>query len=508
MGSRPGIEREAGSVPSASPRAIREDTRDRDTVTLGVIVGNRGFFPHHLCESGRRTILDVLEREGIRAVITPEQVTNNGAIESLQEARLCADLFRSHRDEIDGILVTLPNFGDERAIANTIRWADLNVPVLVHAFQDAADQMTIVSRRDSFCGKMSACNNLRQYGIKFSLTSRHTMDPESAEFAEDLRRFAATCRVVRSLRNLRLGQIGARPAAFNTVRYSDMLLVRSGISVVSLELSDLLGWIRRMGDDEAPVQTKLEEMRAYTRVDGIPQERLLKMAKLGVALDRFMETRGLAATAIQCWTAIEEFYGVVPCTAMSMMSNNLMASACESDIAGALSMYVLQQAANAPAALLDWNNNYGEDPNKGVVFHCSNLPKAFFESQGEDAHRMDYQEIIAGTVGKENTFGTIVGRIAPGPFTFARVSTDDLEGTIRAYVGEGSFTSDEMKTFGGYGVFHVPRLQRLLAYICRNGFEHHVAATRARTSAAVKEALGFYMGWEVYRHDDDEGSDL
>ena len=464
-------------------------------ITLAVIVGNRGFFPDHLCSSGRKTVLSVLEKLGIRAIITPEDATNNGAIESLEEARLCADFFRRHRDEIDGVLVTLPNFGDERAIANTIRWADLDVPVLIHAFPDDAGKMTIQFRRDSFCGKMSVCNNLYQYGIKYSLTRLHTVDPESPEFAADLERFVSICRVVRSVRRARLGQIGARPAAFNTVRYSEKLFERTGITVETLDLSELLGWIGRMGDDDALVKAKLDEVAAYTNVAGIPRESLVKIAKLGVAIDRFVEERDLDATAIQCWTALQEFYGVVPCTAMSMMSNELLASACEADIAGVVSMYVLQQAAAAPAALLDWNNNYGDSLDKGVVFHCSNLPKAFFGEQ-----RMDYQEIIAGTVGKENTYGTIVGRIAPGPFTFARVSTDDVRGEIKAYVGEGRFTEDTLRTFGGYGVFEVPRLQELLAYICENGFEHHVAATRATVASAVHEALGKYLGWNVYLH--------
>lgn len=469
-------------------------------VTLGVIVGNRSFFPDHLCAAGRRQVVALLEKEGIHVVITPEEATNNGAVETLAEARLCADLFRARRDDIDGVLVTLPNFGDERAVANVLRWADLGVPVLVHAFADSPSDMSLANRRDSFCGKISVCNNLRQYGIPFSLTSRHTMDPGSEAFAEDLRRFAAACRVVRSLRNLRLGQIGARPAAFNTVRYSEKLLERSGISVETLDLSELLGWIRRMGDDDAAVTDKIEAMRAYTRIDGIPRESLLKMAKLGVCIDRFMEEQGLAATAIQCWTSLEEFYGVVPCTAMSMMSDRLMASACEADIVGALSMYVLQEAARVPAALLDWNNDYGDDPNKGVVFHCSNLPKSFFVDEGADAHRMDFQEIIAASVGKENTYGTIVGRVAPGPFTFARITTDDLEGRMRAYVGEGVFTPDELRTFGGYGVFEVTNMQALLRYMCEAGFEHHVAATRARVAGAVREALGKYMNWEVYHH--------
>lgn len=498
MGSRPSAEREAPNTPFGEGGVTAPLKRPSEPrpVTLGVIVGNRGFFPDHLCSTGRSTILSVLERAGIRAIITNAEETNNGAIESLEEARRCADLFRAHRGEIDGVLVTLPNFGDERAIANTLRWSGLDVPVLIHAFPDKVSALGIQHRRDSFCGKMSACNNLRQYGIRYTLTSQHTMDPEGDVFTADLRQFEGVCRVVRSMKNLRLGQIGARPAAFNTVRYSEKLLERAGISVETLDLTEVLGWIKRMEDADPRVSDKLESIAAYTDVSGIPRESLLKMAKLGVAVESFMTERDLSATAIQCWTALEEFYGVVPCTAMSMMSNNLMASACEADIAGTVSMYALQQAAQAPAALLDWNNNFGEDPDKGVVFHCSNLPKEFFSEQ-----RMDFQEIIAGTVGRENTYGTIVGRIAPGPFTYCRVTTDDLEGRIRAYVGEGTFTDDKMLTFGGYGVFKVPRLQKLLAYICENGFEHHVAATRDTVAPAVAEAFGKYLDWDVYRHE-------
>src|SRR5881392_2007156 len=185
--------------------------------TLGIVIGNRGFFPAHLCESGRRDILRVLEQEGIKAVALAPDATKFGAVESLADAQKCADLFKAHREELDGILVTLPNFGDERAVANTLRWAWLNVPVLIHAFSDEGGKMTIKDRRDSFCGKMSVCNNLRQYGIKYSLTRWHTMEPASPEFRADLRQFAGTCNVVRKLKNARIGALGARPAAFNTV---------------------------------------------------------------------------------------------------------------------------------------------------------------------------------------------------------------------------------------------------------------------------------------------------
>ena len=464
--------------------------------TLGIIIGNRGFFPAHLCESGRRDILRVLEEEGIKAVTLPVEASRFGAVESLADAQKCADLFKAHRDDIKGILVTLPNFGDERAVANALRWAGLNVPVLIHAFADEAPKMTIRDRRDSFCGKMSVCNNLRQYGIRYSLTRFHTMNPDSKDFRADLRRFVATCNVVGKLKNARIGAIGARPAAFNTVRYSEKLLESSGISVETLDLSEALGWARRMKDDDRELQDKLGAIQGYTNVSGIPKESLMKMAKLGVAIDRWVKDKQLSATAIQCWTALEEFYGVVPCTLMSMMSNNLLPSACETDIAGLLGMYVLQAASGSPAALLDWNNNFNGEANKGVVFHCSNLPKAFFSEQ-----KMDYQEIIAGTVGKENTYGTIVGRISPGPFTYCRVSTDDLTGRMASYLGEGRFTEDKLDTFGGYGVIEVPNFQKLLHFICQNGYEHHVAATKAPVAEAIADALTTYLGWQVYHHE-------
>jgi len=465
-----------------------------NTSTLGVIVSNRGFFPDHLCKTGRETVLKVLEQEGIETIaLTPEDTTF-GSIESLSDAEKCAALFKEHRDEIDGVLVTLPNFGDERAVANALRWANLNVPVLIHAFPDDATRMTVTDRRDSFCGKMSACNNLRQYGIEYSLTTLHTVDPESESFRADLRRFVSTCRVVRGLRNVRVGALGARPAAFNTVRYSEKLLERTGISVETLDLSEVFGRVERLDDRAEAVRAKRQAIEAYARTQGIPGAALNKMARFGVVVDQWMEENQLQAIAVQCWTSMQEFFGIVPCAVMSMLSNNLLPSACETDVTGVVGMLALQLASSTPSAIVDWNNNYGDDPDKGVIFHCSNLPRHFFA----DTPKMDYQAIIAGTVGKENTYGNLVGRLKASPFTYCRVSTDDAQGIISAYVGEGELTDDPLETFGGYGVVHIPNLQGLLHYICENGFEHHVAVNLSQTASALNEALSKYLGWDVY----------
>ena len=464
-------------------------------MTMGVIVGNRGFFPDHLAKSGREEILAVLAKYGINAIALGIADSKYGAVETHEEAKRCAELFRKHEKEIDGVIVTLPNFGDERAIADTLRLARLGVPVLVQATPDAPSKMTISHRRDSFCGKMSACNNLKQYGIPYSLTKLHTVALDSPEFAKDLENFAQVCRVVRGLKNLRIGAIGARPAAFNTVRYSEKLMEASGISIETLDLSEVLGRIGRLKDTDDAVAAKLAAIKKYMPTGGVPDLALIKMAKLGVVTEQWMKQADVAVSAVQCWTSLEENLGIVPCTIMSMMSDNLLSSACEVDVCGVLSMHMLALASGTPSALLDWNNNYGADPNKAVCFHCSNLPKHFFREV-----RMDFQEIIAGTVGKENTFGTAVGKVKSGGMSFSRFSTIDREGVIRGYVGEGKFTDDSLETFGGAGVVEIPEMQKLLRYICENGYEHHVAANFSSVAGALHEAANNYLGWKTYLH--------
>src|SRR6201997_5136968 len=234
-------------------------------MTMGVIVGNRGFFPDHLAKTGREEMLRALNAAGMDVVAPTPEESKYGAVETREESRRCADLFKKNRDRIDGIIVTLPNFGEERAIADTLRLADLRVPVLIQATPDDRTKMTIAFRRDSFCGKMSACNNLRQYGIPYSITTLHTEAPDSPEFTSDLQWFAAVCRVVNGFRNLRVGAIGARPAAFNTVRYSEKILESQGISIETLDLSEVLGRIERMPDSDDTAQKKLASIQQYVQ---------------------------------------------------------------------------------------------------------------------------------------------------------------------------------------------------------------------------------------------------
>ena len=463
--------------------------------TLGVILGNRDFFPDVLIQEARRDLEKLFSELSITPVwLTPEE-TRFGSVETWADAARCGELFARHRSSIDGILVSLPNFGDEKGVADSIRLSELQVPILVQACPDDLDQFGLERRRDAFCGKISVCNNLRQYGFRYSLTRDHTAAISDPRFRDDLVQFMSVCRVARGLRRVRVGAIGARPNAFNTTRFSEKLFEASGISVNTMDLSEVFGAAAKIADSDLRVKERVDQIRSYADASAAPAESMVRIAKLALVIDDWMRSLGITATAIQCWSSLQKNYGVNVCTVMSMMSEQMLPSACEVDIAGVISMYALQLASSRPSALVDWNNNYGKDPDKCVFFHCGNWARDFIPDI-----RIGTAPILGTVLGEENTVGALSGRTPAGPVTFGRISTDDLTGRIRAYVGEGMFTDDPLDTFGTKAVVHIERLQRLMRYICANGFEHHAAMNGSHCAAAVTEALGNYLGWDIYHH--------
>jgi len=463
--------------------------------SLGVIIGNRDFFPDQLVAEAREDILKTFAQSGIRAVMVDPGQTKCGGVETHAEARQCAELFRKHGDELDGVLVVLPNFGDEKGVADALKLSKLNVPVLLQGYPDDLRQLSPARRRDAYCGKISVANNLVQAGIKFSLTTKHVCHPNSESFARDLQHFLGVCRVVNGLRGVRIGAVGARPGAFNTVRYSEKILERHGISVTTVDLSEIIGKATKMDPNAAAVKARLAQINDYAPAPGVPADKLVQMAKMGVVLTDWMNANALDATAIQCWTSVQENYGCNVCTLMSMMSEKFMPSACEVDVTGALTMYAMQLAGNSPAALVDWNNNYADDDDKCVLFHCGNWAKSFLPDI-----KISNAPILGSITGLENTYGALEGRTPAGPLTFGRITTADPEGSIRAYVGEGELTNDPLDTFGNRAVARVPKLQSLMQQVCRRGFEHHVVMTCSQSASILTEALENYFGWDVYRH--------
>lgn len=464
--------------------------------TFGVLISNRSFFPDHLVLTAREKLLACLEKWGHEVITLSPEETNMGETMTYEEAMKCAELFRRNADRIDGVIICLPNFGEEAGIADAIRMSRLDCPILIQACDDDFDKLQLENRRDAFCGKLSLCNNLYQYGIKYTLTSRHTCAIESEEFAADVDRFAHICAVVKKLKSARIAQLGARVMPFRTVRYSEKLLQASGITVETEDMSEIFADIEEL-KDEAAIEAKMAEIRAYGNiVPGIADEKVRRQAKLILAIDQWMENHHCDASAIQCWDSVEANYGCAACLAMSMMSQRGLPAACETDVMGAVSMLALLNAGDVPPVYQDWNNNYKNEPDKCINVHCSNYPACAFEAKPEIGNL----DILATTLGTDVSFGALKGRVRPSGMTYLKVSTDDRRGVIKCYLGEGKFTDDELPTFGGVAVCEVPDLNGLMRHLTRNGYEHHVAIAQTLCADVLEEALGNYMGWEVYRH--------
>ncbi len=473
--------------------------KNKERMCFGIIIGTRAYFNSELAKDVRKQLLRTLADEGYDYVILPEDATPTGSssIETREDGLKCAELFRQNRDRIDGIIVSLPNFGFEIGIINAISVADLNVPILVQACDDENDKVDLDSRRDAFCGKISVCNNLYQYGIPFTDTTLHTYSIYSELLAKDINKFAGICRVVNGLRHARVGAIGARPAGFQTVRASEKLLQKSGITVVPVDLSEILGAARKIEDTDVELLKKLEEIKCYAVVPKEYSDKLVLQAKFGVAVERWIEANQIDAVAVQCWDSLEQNYGCAACVTMSMLGEKLLPAACEVDIAGAVSMYALTLAGQGQSALLDWNNNFAEDRNKCVCTHCGNFPKSFVRND----LKLGTLGVLGRTLGKVNTFGAVYGKVTKGDFTFFRISTDDTKGVIKAYLGTGEITDDPYGMDGCIAVTKVDNLQILMKHICKNGFEHHVAMVRNDVKDILNEAIEGYLGWNLYVHE-------
>ena len=178
------------------------------------------------------------------------------------------------------------------------------------------------------------------------------------------------------------------------------------------------------------------------------------------------------------------------------MGEELMPSACEVDVMGAISMYALALASGAPPAILDWNNNYAYEKDLCVCTHCGNYPKSFIG----DTPEISELDVLGETIGREKCFGAVKGKVKAGPMTYFRLSTDDRAGTVKCYLGQGDFTDDPFGMDGGIAVARVAELRKLMRFVTQNGFEHHVAMVRGHHADVVSEAVTRYLGWPMYHH--------
>jgi L-fucose isomerase-like protein len=459
--------------------------------TFALFLGNRGFFPGSLMASARNEIAGVLERLGHKVISLDPQATRHGGVETAAEGETYARFLKAHDGQYDGVILCLPNFGDENGAVAALGRA--GAPILVQAYPDDLDKMAPQFRRDAFCGKISVMDVFNQNGILFTALKPHTVAPTSQAFAENVDYFDRVCRVVKGLKSMVVGAIGARTSAFKTVRIDEVALQRHGITVETFDLSDIFARMRSVDENGRKYQDKAEILNGYANFSSVPQEAFDNIARLAVALDDLIEECRLDAVALRCWIEMQQQLGVSPCVVLGELNDRLIPAACEVDVGSAVAMYSLSRASGGPAACLDWNNNYGDDENKCIVFHCGPVPNSMMARPGQVIDHL----ILANALGPGCGFGCDVGRIKPQPITFSDMTTD--YGRLKSYVGEGRITEDPIPDdfFGCSGVAEIPKLQDVLLHIGKQGHRHHVSATEGHVAAPLIEALGYYLGFDV-----------
>ncbi len=463
------------------------------SVKIGFIPTNRGFFDAKLASQMRREVIEAIKPMGIELVVPNEEQTKMGCVETIQDAEVCADLFR--REDVDGILIAAVNFGSEQGVAWTIKKAQLDVPIMIFACQEEEALTMKTKRRDAFCGLLSIGDVLRQIGAKYSVAPKAIGYPREGSFRDSMEWFVGVCRVVGKIKLARYGQIGARPDAFWTCRFDERKLQRLGPTTVTLDLSEMIAGIDKFSDGDAEVKAALDSIEGYADTSGVGKNALLKFAKLEIFLKKWGEENAIDAFAIQCWTSIEQNLGICPCTTMSRLADMGIPAACEADILGTLSMHALQLAGRHPVALADWNNLHNEDDDLVNLWHCGVFPKSF----AKDQPKLGIHSIFpaAGAATEEQSHGVVNLMVKASPATLARI-TQDGDGQWKALIVEGSFEENSACTTGSYGWCRIKNLPKLYRDTLLRHFPHHVAVSQVHVGNILWEALGNYMELPVY----------
>lgn len=459
--------------------------------TFAIFFGNRGFFPATVLAEARAELPKILKNMGHEILVMDARATRNGAVEKPEEGRKYANFLKENRGKFGGVILCLPNFGDETGAAAAMQEA--GVPILIQAYPDELKKMAPEVRRDAFCGKLSIMNVFYQYGIKFTALKPHVVAPKSARFQENVECFDRICKVVNGLKGMVVGAIGARTTAFKTVRIDEVALQRHGITIETLDLSDVIKRMTSVSINDINYREKSNILKEYSSWNFVPEKAFENIVRLGVVLDTILKEYSLDAIALRCWIELQAQLGISPCVLLSEMNNRGIAASCEVDVGNAVTMKALSLASGKPATCLDWNNNYGEEEEKCIIFHCGPVPLEMMEKKGTIVDHI----IIANLLGKNCGFGCNVGRIRAGDFTFGSLMTNC--GELHFYLGQGRFTSDPIPEdyFGCGGVAEISGLQNVLLHIGLNGHRHHVSVTNGIVMKPVREALIKYLGYKV-----------
>lgn len=458
--------------------------------TFALYFGNRGFMPAELIAGARDDMVKAVTDAGYDYIMMDKDATRYGAVETRDEGRLYHDWLESHKGKFDGVILCMPIFIDENGAITALR--DANVPILMQAYPDEIGKMDFAHRRDAFCGKFSITDVFSQYHVPFTVLKPHVVHPLSKEFRQNLDDFAAICRVVKGMRRFTIGCIGARTTAFKTVRFDEVALEKYGITVESFDLSELFHKVDELKDDDVKVVAKMTRLKEYSNFSLVPTDRMITLAKVSCAIDQYIEEYHLDALTLRCWNEMETYYRVCPCVLLSELNDRGIVASCEIDLCSAITMRAMNLASGQSTACLDWNNNYGTDPNKVILFHCGPVAQSLMTEKGLVTEHKMFAKCDPGS-----GWGCNEGRIRAFDMTFSNCKTED--GKLTIYASEAKFTGEPIENtyFGCGGVAEIPDLQNKLIRLARGGFKHHTTVGVGHMKDILVEAFSTYLHYDV-----------
>jgi L-fucose isomerase-like protein len=455
----------------------------------GIVAVSRDCFPMELSRNRREAVVSAAKRRGIELYEAETVVENEAdAVAALRELR---------ENGVNALILFLGNFGPEGPETYLVQ--EFDGPALVVA---AAEESTDISGRgDAYCGLLNCSYNLALRGVSAVIPEKPVGLPEDT--AGEIEKFLPVARALIGVKKLKIFGFGPRPYDFLACNAPIKPLYDLGITVMENSELDLFAIYKNLDKDpriEAVAQDMAWELGSDSKYAGI----LSRLAQYELALLDFMEKNlgycEFGVFANKCWPAFQTQFRFVPCYVNARLAARGIPVACETDIYGALSEYIITLVTDKPATLLDVNNTVppsfleGEDLGRYVQsdlfmgFHCGNTAPCYLKKP-----EMKYQQIMHRALepdrGPDITRGTLEGDLIAGPVTLFRLQAD-AEGILKSYIAQGEVLDIPTRSFGSIGVIAVPEMARFYRHVLiEKRFPHHAGIAFAHAGEALFEVV-------------------
>jgi L-fucose isomerase-like protein len=469
---------------------VREVHIVMDKIKIGFVPAHREPFDGEWAAAMRKRCLDAFsEIPHMEIVVPDDKLTIGGCVRNDDEAEKTIRLFQE--EGIEGLIIGTMTFGDEVS-ALTVATAFKSLPLMLFGTKEGAFTEDGGRRSDSFCGTLSISSGLYRRRILFSFAG--IVFPEEEEFIRIVGEFVRVCSIAVGFAGSNIGLVGPRPERFETCIFSEDELMRQfNQRVVPISLPDIMKVADPRGVNAAAIGEVVEDMRKQADLSELSGGAIEKIAGLEYALAQFAAEKKLSAIGIQCWTAMQEIYGISPCYAMGRLTDRGIMTSCEVDIYGALTMLIQYLAAlkATPPHFIDWTIRHQERENTFFAWHCGNAPPSL-ACEGTRV-KISYQSVLGKSLGIERSQGTAEFQLKPGIVTLCRLQ--ESEGDFKMLVTTGEAVQSDQTLRGSWSWIKVKDLNTLYETLVKEGFVHHASLIHGDYAKAIIDAC-LYLGIE------------